>query len=477
MNKKTVLDSIFAPRSVAIIGAAQSPPGGVNTGQLFLEAITTFGFQGPVYPVNRNPGTVNGLPIYTALREIPGPVDYVISCIPASGITDLIHDCAAKDVKALCLFTAGFSETGTEAGRLLEAQICDLAEATGVHVLGPNCMGVYSPKAGLSFTSDFPREHGGVSLICQSGGNTLYLVRAAAERGVRFNKVLSYGNAAHIDESDLFEYFMDDDETRVVAAYMEGVKDGRRFLDVLTRLASAKPVTILKPGQTPEGCSAAASHTGSLAGSKEVWHSLMQQSGAVEVSTPDELVDMIVAFTYMKAPQGRNALVFGNGGGASVLATDACASAGFKLPPLPDVIRQQLRNAMGEAGNILGNPVDIIPALADDETYCSLLRTFYGWEGVDLVLLQIPLRGIMLPLPVATLLFESQMNNAIKVGQETGKPLAVIVHCLTSWESCQTAADFRRKCYEAGVAVYNSVHGAAKAISSMMRYYDNRKVA
>jgi len=477
MSKKHALDIMFAPRSVAVIGAAQPAPGGFNTGQLFVEAIRVSGFKGPVYPVNRRPGEVDGLPIYPSLAEIPGPVDYVISCIPASGVIDLMHECAEKSVKALCLFTAGFSETGSAHGRQMEVQISNAVRATGVHVLGPNCMGVYSPKAGLSFTPDFPRESGGVSLICQSGGNTLYLVRAAGERGIRFNKVVSYGNATDIDESDLFEYLAEDEETTMVAAYIEGVQDGRRFSEVLTRLARVKPVAILKPGQTPEGRSAASSHTGSLAGSREIWQSLMQQSGAVEAFTLDELVDMMVTFTYMKVPQGKNALVLGNGGGASVLATDACAAAGFKLPALPEEIKRQLRNAMGEAGTILTNPLDIMPALADDEAYRRLLRTVYQWDGVDLIVLQIPLRGMMLALPLAAFLFDSQVNNAVRVGQETGKAHAVVVHYLTSWESCQAASDLRRKCHEAGVAVYGSVQSAAKAIAAMMRYYEARKPA
>ncbi|MBL7119732.1 MAG: hypothetical protein ISS53_03505 [Dehalococcoidia bacterium] len=316
-----------------------------------------------------------------------------------------------------------------------------------------------------------------MALICQSGGNTLYLVRAAAERGVRFSKVVSYGNACDIDESDLLEYFMQDAETDIVAAYIEGVKDGHRFYRVLGELSAIKPVAVLKGGFTRAGAGATSSHTGSLAGSDEVWDALLSQTGAVRVHSLDELVDMMVTFRYMPVPQGRRVAVFGVGGGATVLATDDCAAAGFALPPLPEGIRQELLSAVGSnAGNILGNPLDIPPMLSTDEKYRELLRRVLCWDGIDFLLYQVPLRGVMLSLPVACLIFDSQMGNVIKVSGESIKPVAVVMHYLTSAESWQAASDYIRKCHEAGLPVYHSTASAVKAIDRLLRYHQCHEI-
>ncbi len=472
MNKVEALESMFNPSSVAIAGVAPAVPGQFNTGQLFLDTIVRYGFKGEVYPVNPRGGEVSGRRIYANVRDVPGPVDYLISCIPAAGVPQLIEDCAAKGVKAVCLFTAGFSETGSAKGRHREEELSRLAETTGVRVLGPNCMGVYSPKGGLSFSVDFPREAGHTAVICQSGGNTLYLVRAAAERGVRFSKVISYGNGCDIDETDLLEYFLGDVDTRVVAAYIEGVKDGSRFHRALKQLSAAKPVAVLKAGRTHEGAGAAASHTGSLAGSDEVWDGLLEQAGAVRVYNLDELVDMMVTFQFMGIPRGRGVGLFGVGGGASVLATDDCSSAGFMLPRLSERIRREITRIIGtEAGTMLGNPVDILPMASSDDRYQEILRALFAWEGVDFLLFHVPLRGVMLDLPIARLVFDSQTDNIVKVAGEVNKPSAVVLHYLACGDSWKAASAYQRKFYEAGLPVYHSPASAFRAIDRLLRYH------
>ena len=476
MNRFKSLDRIFSPTSVAIAGVAPAGARAFNTGQLFLDTILEYGFKGRVYPLNPRGGEASGLKVYANIKDVPEPVDYVISCIPSRHVLQLIRDCADSGAKAVCLFTAGFSETGREEARDLENEIGCLAKATGVRIIGPNCMGVYSPKADLSFSVDLPRESGRVGLICQSGGNTLYLVRAAGERGVRFSKVVSYGNACNMDESELLEYFAQDTETEIVAAYIEGVKDGRRFNRVLKELAAVKPVAILKGGSTEGGVGAAASHTGSLAGSDEVWDSLLEQAGAIRVHGLDELVDMMVTFQFMPVPKGKRVVILGVGGGATVLATDDCSAAGFVLPPLPQEIRQELLTAVGgDVGNILGNPLDIPPMLSSDDAYRELLRRILGWDGIDLMLYQVPLRGVMLKLPVADLLFGSQMGNVIQVAGESTKPVAAVIHYLSSAEGWQAASKYVRQCYEAGLPVYYSTASAVKAIDRLLRYHEKRR--
>src|SRR5512136_92271 len=245
MNRTEHLDAAFHPGSVAVIGV-----GPITAGRFYVESLLASGFKGSLYPIHPDGGEISGLNILRSLKDVPGPVDLVISCIPARFVPRLIRECAEKHVKVVSMFTSGFSETGSETGQQLEAEIVRIARDAGIRLIGPNCMGVYSPKAGVSFVTDFPRENGGIALVCQSGGNTIYLVRLGAERGIRFSKVVSYGNACDVDESDMFEYLMEDGETELVTAYIEGVKDGERFQQVLGRLAARKPVVVLKSGTT-----------------------------------------------------------------------------------------------------------------------------------------------------------------------------------------------------------------------------------
>src|SRR4030042_1199388 len=198
-----------------------------------MDSIRSSGFKGSIYAINSKGTEVSGLLAYTNIKDIPGPVDYTICCIPAPYVPQLVRDCAAKGVRTISIYTSGFSETGTEEGRELEREIVRIAQASRIRIVGPNCLGVYSPKVGLSFASDFSRRVGKVALIGQSGGNTSYLIRAASQRGVRFSKAVSYGNACDINESHLLEYFAHDTETEIVAAYIEGIKDGERFHRVL----------------------------------------------------------------------------------------------------------------------------------------------------------------------------------------------------------------------------------------------------
>jgi acyl-CoA synthetase (NDP forming) len=235
------LDALFNPSSVAIAGAS---PG--KSGQLFLDSVLASGYRGKVYAINSKGEEISGLKAYRSIKEVPDHVDYVICCIPAPAVPQLIRDCASKGTKVVSVFTAGFSESGTEQGRLLEGEISRLARETGVRVIGPNCLGVYSPKVGFTYTSDFPQESGDVAFICQSGGNSVYTTRAATYRGIRFSKVVSYGNACDVNECELLEYLTDDTDTRIVAIYIEGVKDGPRFYEALTELAKRKPVVVLK---------------------------------------------------------------------------------------------------------------------------------------------------------------------------------------------------------------------------------------
>lgn len=475
-SQADTLDTLFNPRSVAIAGA-----GSVGIGQAFLTCLLDSGYKGKIYPLSPKGGEVMGLPVYPSVRDVPDAVDLVIACVPARLAVQLVEDCAAKGVKTVSFYTAGFGERGDEQGQDLEKELLRVARAGGLRILGPNCVGVYHPKVGLSFSSDNPRDSGSVALICQSGGNAIYTVRAAACRGIRFTKAVSYGNALDIDESELLMYFGHDSETEVVAAYIEGVKDGKRFYRTLREVAALKPVIVLKAGRTEAGARAAASHTSALAGSDRVWGKLLQQAGAIRVHTTDELVDMLVAFSYLRVPKGRKVAVWGGGGGLSVMMLDEYSAAGFAVPPAPPGLQQEVWEEISpfvntDAGFILNNPFDLT-TLNSSEGHYRLLKKLAACQGFDILVGQVSINNSGWPhkdfgLSVWPDFFT---DAAIRIHRETDRPVAVIIHSvLSNWDS-ERAVTLQQKCCEAGLPVFRSIPSAAKAMDQFVRYVESQR--
>jgi len=469
------LEPLFNPRSLAIAGA-----GSIGIGQAFLTCLLDSGYKGKIYPLSPKGGEVMGLPIYSSIRDVPDAVDFVIACIPARLARQLVEDCAAKGVKAISFYTAGFGERGDEQGQELDRELLQVARAGGLRILGPNCVGVYHPKVGLSFSSDNPRESGPVALICQSGGNAIYTVRAAGCRGIRFSKAVSCGNALDIDQSELLVYFGQDSETEIVAVYVEGVRDGKRFYQVLREVAAKKPVILLKAGYTEAGSRAAASHTGALAGSDRVWDGLLHQTGAIRVDTLDELVDMMVAFSYLRVPSGRRVGVWGGGGGFSVMMTDEYTAAGFAVPPALQRLQQEVGKEISrfvntDAGFILNNPFDLT-TLNTGEGHYRVLKRLAAYEGFDMLVGQVSVNNSGWPRTSFGLSVWPDFftDAAIRVHRETDKPVAVIIHSvLSDWDS-QRSTTLQQKCCEAGLPVFRSIKSAAKAMNQFLRYHERR---
>jgi acyl-CoA synthetase (NDP forming) len=475
MSDNADLDGVFNPKSVAIAGVSPTLARD-NMAAMYLKALVQCNFRGGIYPINPKGGEFRGFKVYPNVKDVPDSVDYVISCVPAALTPQLVRDCAAKGVKAVQFFTSGFGEDGTEEGRRLEAEICDIARQSGVRLIGPNCMGVYCPKSGLSFAPDYPTESGPVGFICQSGGNAIYFIRHAAQRGTRFSKVISFGNAADVDESDLLEYLTNDTETKIIAAYIEGLRNGRCFSAALMRAAAVKPVIMMKGGCTEAGARAVASHTGVLAGSARIWDGLLRQAGVIPASTLEELGDMVVTLLYLPVPHGRRLGVIDVGGGAAVLATDAYVSAGLDLPPLPQKLRQQLRGFLstGAAGLSVNNPVDLGGQYYNVSAAYSVMKALAEYDGIDILVFNLHL-GINPPFPSFPKEFAvAILDNAIRARSETGKSMAVIIDQLTTFESCETVAACQQMCQQAGIPVYSSVHSTAKALGQFMWYHEKR---
>ena len=462
------LEYIFHPRSIAIVGVSPGPLNFAST--VYLATLLRFQFPGPIYPVGPEGEEVSGLKIYRRIVDIPGTVDLVIIAIPASAIPPVMEDCIAKGVKAVHIFSAGYSESGEVEGIGLEREIVALARRGEIRIIGPNCMGLYNPSANLSFGYNFPKESGPVAYLSQSGGNAFHLVRAAAARGLRFSKVASYGNAADIDESDLIDHFAADSQTGVIAAYIEGVKDGRRFISVLEKAARTKPIIIFKGGTTEVGRRAVASHTGALAGSDAIWEGLLKQAGAVRADSVDEVVDLLITFLLLTPPKGRRVALVGVGGGASVHGADECARAGLLIPSLSGETIRTLGEIFGGPGISLGNPIDTNVLDVSPEQFGDILKTVATSPEIDFIIAHV---GVELgPFTWHRVeVLEGKVETIVRAARSFQKPVAIALHTATSVRSMQAVAEVQQRYSSSGLPFYNSIGAAARAIGKFLDHH------
>ncbi|MEA3253441.1 MAG: hypothetical protein U9Q17_00660, partial [Chloroflexota bacterium] len=315
---------------------------------------------------------------------------------------------------------------------------------------------------------------GSVGLICQSGGNTIYLVREAGQRGIRFSKAVSFGNACDIGATDLLEYMADDPDTRIILAYIEGIKKGQKFKQALKRAASKKPVIVHKVGVSQMGAMTAVSHTGALSGSDSVWDGLLRQVGAIRVYSLDELLDMAVAFSYLPSSTGRRTAVVGVGGGATVLLADECTEAGLVMSRIPPKVREELSILLGdEAGTILNNPIDL-SADAWRIGFYQILKILAACDDVDLGMVQLPFSLTSAPYPRSEV-WEFLLQEVLKAFPEMGKPVAVVIHFLALEEDYRWMLDAQKRCSEVGIPTFDSVNGAARAIARFVRYHERKR--
>ena len=378
----TRLDDLFHPRSIAVVGV----PRGMKTGKLFLLALLDQNFPGPIYPVHPEANEIEGLKAYPSVSAIPGPVDLAIVLVPNHLAISVIGECAAKGIKGAVLFTAGYKETGSREGMALEEELVRVARSSGMRIIGPNCMGLYSPKTGLSFFPQLSREPGAVGIVSHSGSLGNILARIAPQKGIRFSKVVSLGNECDLTSADFLRYLGSDPETHLVGAYLEGIKDGPRFLEALKEASLKKPVILWKLGLTHEGQSAAASHTGALAGSREVWHSVVRQGGAVSVVGFEAWVDALMGFYLLPSGLGDRLAIVSGPGGLAVSSAEACGSAGLRLAVLSPQTRRALAKIVPPTGTSLRNPIDVgLSASIEMDIYIQAARTAAADSGVDTI--------------------------------------------------------------------------------------------
>jgi acyl-CoA synthetase (NDP forming) len=345
-------DYIFDPKSVAIIGASQN--------DLATLALMNKKVKDRVFLVNPKYNEVLGKKCYPSILEVEDNIDYAVVGVATLVVPQVLNECIQKGVKVVQIYTAGFSETGIPERVELEKKIKEMAEGR-IRIIGPNCFGVYCPRSGLSIIPEASLEEGHVGVIAQSGSVAESLSYFGKTKNINFSKVVSYGNAIDLDCADFLEYLADDPDTKIIALYVEGSKNGVRLKAALGKAASQKPVIAIKGGMTEHGKRAASSHTAAMAGNPEVWKSLFKQAGAIQVESFDELVNTIMAFDKSPLPEGNAVSIITNSGGFSVIQTDLCIKAGIEVPKFRQETIDELRKLIPIAGTSIGNPLDAWP--------------------------------------------------------------------------------------------------------------------
>ncbi|MFC1900048.1 acetate--CoA ligase family protein [Chloroflexota bacterium] len=470
-NKIPALEYLFHPKTIAIAGVSSDTQGG-GMGQSYITRFREVGFKGNIYPLNPSGGEVSGVKIHKSILDVPEDVDFVISAIPARHTPQLMADCAAKGVKLVHFFSAGFSELGNETGKKLESEIAAIAREAGIRITGPNGMGIYSPATGLSFDAGFTSQSGPVGFIAQSGRNSTFVIRDATTRGVYFSKVISYGNGVDLNESDFIEYFRDDPNTKIIAAYIEGVKDGRRFFRVLREAARVKPVIIMKAGITEAGSRAAQSHTASIAGSEVIWRAAVKQAGAIQVSSMEELVDMLLLFNFLDKPKGNNISILGFSGAAGIQATDSCVSAGLNVPLAPPEIQTELKEiCAGDAGSIFKNPFDLWPK-PGSRGVVAAIELITHWDKTDLLLvhMQFDINASVRPRVA-----KPYLDTLKKLGKDTRGKTIVVLDFIITPEAKKLSHEVQTEFAEAGFPVFPTTSRAATALGKFVKYYKDRE--
>ncbi|MFH1151131.1 MAG: CoA-binding protein [Actinomycetota bacterium] len=460
------IDGIINARSLAIVGASNAP---MKFGSLFTRSQVSMGFEGDLYLVNPNEQEIMGRQAYPDIPSLPGPVDLVYLTIPAHRSMQVLRDCAGRGVKGVIVMASGFREIGPE-GKALEEEALALAREGGFRLIGPNCFGIYNPRNGLTLLPghDFSREVGGTAFISQSGGFSAHVARLGRSLGIDFSAVVSYGNAADLDESELLEYFADDPQTRLISGYLEGIKDGKAFRDALSRAAAVKPVVLWKVGQAESSRRAVLSHTGSLAGSGEVWDALMKQCGVVSVSGVEELCDVFLAFEHLGRTSGR-LLVSGGGGGLGTYGADLAEAAGLEVPALSAGSMARLQEILNRAGAVAGNPLDIGAPLIPMEIFESAMMEAGRDPATDVLVFDL---AVNFGYDLAG---EDGVREAARilahVKDETGKNVVAVLYSRSNdagnlyFEGL--IRDLTQGLREAGVAVYPSMSRAITALAKL----------
>jgi acyl-CoA synthetase (NDP forming) len=375
------LDAMFFPESVAIIGASDIPG---KWGFMITTAIISGGFKGKIYPINTKKDLILDLKTYPDLESIPDKVDLAIITIPAVHVSNALKDCIKKGTKSVVIISSGFRETGKE-GLKLEYEINEIAKDSGLIFLGPNTMGTISTHAGLTAIGVpvFPGK-GSLGIISQSGNIGVQIIQWTINRGMGVCFYAGTGNEAVLKAGMLLEYFGERDEVNGIAMYLEGVENGRRFMDTARKVTRKKPVVALKTGRSKTGSKAAQSHSGALAGTFETYTAMFKQTGIIQVRNPTELLNVAGAMTNLPIPKSNRVGIMSLGGGWGVVTADECEGAGLVLPALSNDIIKELNKRLPAYWN-KSNPIDLVGE-SKPELHLATLELLAKWDMIDSII-------------------------------------------------------------------------------------------
>jgi acyl-CoA synthetase (NDP forming) len=467
------LKRAFNPRTVAVIGDKRA------NSFMWLRSLT--GLRGKLYSIQIDPAEVAeigrlGVENRASLTEIPGPIDLAISAVPRQVAPRILRDCIAAGVGAISFFTAGFSETGEELGARLEDEVCRLALESEIAVVGPNCMGLCNPSAGLlNFPGLKVTDTGNVCFISQSGTHTVNFCAQAQARAIAINKAASIGNVTVLEAADYLDLMSADPATRVIGMYIEGMRDGRRFFESLKRAATRHPVIVWKGGVTEAGARATRSHTASLQTPGAVWDAVVRQSGAVGVESMDEMLDSVELFARGRPVRGRGMGLVAMTGGQSVVITDTFAGAGLDIPALSSVSYEQLQSFFNIVGGSYKNPLDAGGTIGTGVSGDSLERILDILErdpAIDAVVLEIAtgLRGMTWASREQDLV--ELLDKLAAFNRRSARPFAVILHPAHIDAIVARAKSLAR---ERGLVVFESFERAARAFRVVFDYWSRRQ--
>ncbi len=486
-HSRAQLDRIVHPRSVAMIGVSGTPG---KFGWLFLKSLIYIGFSGNLYPINKNVDEILGYKTYPSLATLPEVPDMVIITIPARFVPEALEEALAVGSPGAVVITAGFAED-TDEGRRLEERIKEIARR-GIRVIGPNCFGVYSPKAGITVLpgSGFSRETGPVGFFAQSGGLTADLGQIAIGRGVRFSAMVSYGNAADVGELEMLDYFAHDPDTSIIAAYLEGVSNGPRFLSLLAEVTKKKPVIIWKGGASATGARMVMSHTGSMGGQAAIWEAVFSQTGAVKVRGLQDLIDTLAVFSTIYGHAGRRVAMMGGGGALGVEASDLVDELGLTMPAFEKETQDRINKHLPEFGKSAKNPVDTGNPLVGADPLVEIMRIIAGRHDIDVIFVvqllfhsQVLMRRVAdqtkTPLSVFAN-FPRLAEGAGEISRQSGKPIIAVfprTSVSESAEDLELEAELRRAeaaFQSAGCVAFPTIDRALRALARVVRYQEYR---
>ena len=449
-----MLEPLFKPSSVAVIGASRKVG---KVGHDVLKNVLNSGYKGEVYPINPKAQEVLGLKCYPSLLDVPENVDMGVIAVPASIVPKIAEEAGRKRVKVLVVISAGFKESGIEGARL-ESRLVSICKKYGIRILGPNCLGVIdtSTPINASFASAMPIK-GNIAFASQSGALCTAVLDWSLKEGVGFSKFLSLGNKADLNENDVMLELAEDDNTKVILVYLEGVEDGRRFLKVAQEVTRKKPVVILKSGVTDAGVRAVSSHTGTMAGSDLAFDVAFKQTGIVRVGTAQELFDIAEILSTQPLLKGPNVVVVTNAGGPGILAADAIEKYGLKMAPISANVRRVLREKLPPAASF-NNPIDVLGD-ATAERYEFALETVLGSEDVASALVILTPQAMTQPEAVANAILEVK-----KIF-----PRKIIITAFLGGDLVEEAIKLLEK---SKIPNYPFPERAVSSLSAMVRYSD-----